>query len=801
MYRFKMLLLSAVLVCALWVQTGVMSILTPTAYASNDGLALTPPMGWNSWNKFGGDIDQWKIMAMADAMVENGMKDAGYQYINIDDNWMTNSRDANGNLVPDPIRFPDGIKGVADYVHSKGLKLGIYSSNGTKTCMGLPASQGYEDKDAAKFAEWGVDYLKYDFCYNVRPTTYAPDIDMIVISDGKNTTTYEAESSDNTLVGSAKISGSLVGYIGNNSGELIVNKINAPASGTYNVTFYYYNGDASSRNLHVSVNGGTGQQYSLPSSGGWSTAATYPIQVTLNKGENKIRLYNPEDGSKISAQQYGVMRDALKATGRPIVFSICEWGVTKPWIWGPSVGHLWRTTEDISDNWNSMTGILDQNSVLAEYAGPGHWNDPDMLEVGNGGMTDTEYRAHFSLWSIMAAPLIAGNDITAMSDATKEILLNKEVIAIDQDPAGIQGSKIRDDGDFEVWVKPLANGDKAVLFFNRSQAATTMTLNISDLGLKKAPVYIVRDLWEHSESAAASLISAAVPSHGAVMFTVRPGTPDMAQPATDLTITSEPYDVEAGQASKVTMTFTNNGRTAIEKIAVQLQIPDGWTAVPGTPSGWVTNATSPTTFQNLPPGRSITTTWDITVPGDANPALYDIHGNADFNYGDNKGQKQATSQVRVFPNPPSTDAYLSDINWLESTNGYGPVERDMSNGETDAGDGKIITIDGTTYEKGLGVHADSEITYYIGGKFAQFMADIGIDDEIGDNGSVVFQVWTDGNKIYDSGVLYGNSPVQHVDIDITGAKMLKLVVTNGGDNKAFDHADWGGAKIIYNSNP
>ncbi|MBI6874578.1 NPCBM/NEW2 domain-containing protein [Clostridium aciditolerans] len=789
MRRFKVFLLVIVFTFAQFISTGVMSKTVIAASPLNDGLAPTPPMGWNSWNKFGGDIDQWKIMHMADAMVENGMKDAGYEYINIDDNWMAKTRDQNGDFVPDPTRFPDGIKAVADYVHSKGLKLGIYSSNGARTCMGLPGSQGYEDKDAKKFAEWGVDYLKYDFCFNARSSTYAPDIDKIVLSDGINRTTYEAESSNNTLTGNAILVGSKVGYIGNNSGELIFNKITVPAAGDYTLTVYYYNGDPS-RNLFVSVNGGTGEKYSIPSSSGWGTVADYAIKVTLKQGENIIKFYNPEDGATISAQQYGVMRDALKATGRPIVFSICEWGANKPWLWGPSVGHLWRTTGDIVDSWDSMTSIMDQNSVLAQYAGPGHWNDPDMLEVGNGGMTDTEYRAHFSLWSMMAAPLIAGNDITNMSDSTKEILLNKEIIAIDQDRLGIQGSKIRDDGDYEVWVKPLANGDKALLFFNRSQASKTMSLDIKDLGLKKAPAYIVRDLWAHSESAAKNQISAVVPSHGVAMFRVRPGTPDMAQPATDFTITYD-NDVVAGQKSKVTVKFTNNGRTAIEKVAINLQCPEGWDV----------NAASATTFNNLPPGRSITTAWDITVPGDANLSLYDIVAKGTFLYGDQQlqGQKQLKSQIKVLPVPPSMDSYLSDIHWLESTNGWGPVEKDMSNGGSASGDGKIITINGTTYEKGLGTHAESAISYYIGGKFSKFIADVGIDDEVGNNGSVAFQVWADDKKIYDSEVLYGSSPVKHVDVDINGAKILKLVVTNGGDNIDYDHADWAGAKIIYNT--
>jgi len=792
MRRFKIMVLSIVFLFAQFIPIGYMSKLTTTAFALDDGLALTPPMGWNSWNKFGGNIDQWKIMGMADAMVDSGMKDAGYEYINIDDNWMTDTRDANGDLVPDPVRFPDGIKGVADYVHSKGLKLGIYSSNGTKTCMGLPASQGHEERDAAKFAEWEVDFLKYDFCYNIRSSTYAPDLDKITVSDGTNEMTYEAESPDNTLTGNARINGSRVGFIGNDAGDLTMNKITVPTEGNYALTVHYYNGDAGSRNLYVSVNGSTGEKYSLPSSGDWYAVASYPIQVTLRQGENTIKFYNPEDGAAISAQQYGAMRDALQATGRQIMFSICEWGANKPWLWGPSVGQLWRTTGDITDTWDSMTSILDQNSVLAQYAGPGHWNDPDMLEVGNGGMTDTEYRAHFSLWSMMAAPLIAGNDISNMTEATKEILLNKEVIAIDQDPAGIQGSKIRDDGDYEVWVKPLSNGDKAVLFFNRSQSSTTMNLNISDLGLNDASVYIVRDLWEHSESATTNLISAVVPSHGAAMFRVHPGTPNMAQPATDLAITTDNY-VEAGQQSKVTITLTNNGRNPIKDVEIKLQTPDGWGV----------HAASPTTLKNLPPGKSNTMTWDIKVPSNANPALYNIDAKATFVYGGHKlpGQKQVKSQIHVFTAPPSTDAYLSDMSWLESTNGWGPVEKDRSNGESALGDGNIITINGTTYEKGLGAHAESVVSYYIGGKFSKFIADVGIDDEVGNNGSVTFQVWADGNKIYESGVITGSSPAEPIDVDITGAKILKLVVTNAGDNNAYDHADWGGAKIIYNANP
>ena len=296
------------------------SLLTarPRPAAPADGLAPTPPMGWNSWNKFGCRIDENLIRETADAMVSSGMKDAGYKYVNIDDCWEATARDANGRLTTDTARFPHGMKALADYVHSKGLKIGIYSSAGTGTCQRRPASLDHEVVDAQTFAEWGIDYLKYDNCNNQ----------------------------------------------------------NRPA-----------------------------------------------------------------------VERYKAMGDALKATGRPIVFSLCEWGQNTSWEWGKSVGgDLWRTTGDIRDQWASVVRLLDLQVGLEKYSGPNAWNDPDMLEVGNGRMTYDEYVAHFSLWALMNAPLIAGNDLRSMSDSTKMILENKEVIAVDQDWGGVQGRKVRDDG-------------------------------------------------------------------------------------------------------------------------------------------------------------------------------------------------------------------------------------------------------------------------------------------------------------------------------------------------------------------
>jgi alpha-galactosidase len=373
-------------------------------------LAATPPMGWNSWNKFGGGVTDTLVRGIADAMVSSGMQAAGYQYINIDDMWQASSRDSSGNIAPSASKFPSGIKALADYVHGKGLKLGLYSDRGTKTCAGLPGSYSYETKDAQTYASWGVDYLKYDNC-------------------------------------------------------------------------------------------------------------------------------SPAAGSNIQTD-YTNMANALKATGRPILFSICAW-----WFynWETSIGQMWRTGTDITDTWDtdshSFISLLNNNGGwssrysnasygspgLAQYAGPGHWNDPDMLEVGNGGMTTDEYRTHMTLWCILAAPLITGNNLAAMDDETRAILTNPEIIAIDQDPLGIQGHRIKQEGPLEVWMKPLKDGSTAVGLFNRGWGAMPVTVNFRDLGLGNSAV--LRDLWAKKDLGAfQENYSAIVPQHGVVLIQVKRGT-------------------------------------------------------------------------------------------------------------------------------------------------------------------------------------------------------------------------------------------------------------------------------------
>jgi alpha-galactosidase len=373
-------------------------------------LGQTPPMGWNSWNTFQVKIDEPLLKGMVDAYVSSGMRDAGYTYFVLDDGWMAMDRDKDGNLVADPKKFPNGMKEFADYVHSKGLKFGIYNCAGTKTCAGYPGTHGYEYQDARQYASWGVDYLKFDWC---------------------NTDSINARDA------------------------------------------------------------------------------------------------------------YTTMSKAIRAAGRPMIFSLCEWGNHQPWLWAKNVGQLWRTTSDIhagfdkdlsNGSWSSYSvmHILDLQNPIRQYAGPGHWNDPDMLEVGNG-MTYSEDKAHFSLWCMLAAPLIAGNDLRNMSDQTKAILTNKDVIAVDQDALGVQGFKYYSFDGLEIYVKPLKDNSIAVCFLNRSSRQQNIyfdwkehtivdTTAKLDIDFGKAN-YSLRDLWtKKNAGTTAKTFKQAIGPHDVVML-------------------------------------------------------------------------------------------------------------------------------------------------------------------------------------------------------------------------------------------------------------------------------------------
>jgi alpha-galactosidase len=354
-------------------------------------------MGWNSWNHFAAKIDDATVRAQADAMVSSGLRDAGYRYINIDDTW-EGARGADGAIQPNA-KFPD-MKALADYVHAKGLKLGIYSSPGPKTCAGYEGSQGHEAQDARTYAAWGIDYLKYDLC---------------------------------------------------------------------------------------------------------------------SLGPSMIAAGSLEKAQAIELTAYQKMGEALRATGRPIVYSLCQYGFDQVWRWGGDVGgNLWRTTGDIEDKYPRMAEIGFGQAGLAKYARPGRWNDPDMLEVGNGGMNPTEYRTHMSLWALLAAPLLAGNDLSKMSPDTLAILTNRDVIAIDQDPAGLQGDRVRAEGPLEIWVKPLAGGARAVGLFNRSDLPAEMAVDFAEVGVSGAVK--TRNVWAATDLGAISGYTAIVPAHGVLLL-------------------------------------------------------------------------------------------------------------------------------------------------------------------------------------------------------------------------------------------------------------------------------------------
>jgi alpha-galactosidase len=371
----------------------------PIALPAQSKIAATPAMGWNSWNHFAKRVTDKDVRTAADQLVSTGMKDAGYIYVNIDDAWQGN-RDANGNILPNS-KFPD-MKALVDYVHSKGLKIGIYSGPGPKTCGGYTGSYQHEEQDAKTYAAWGFDYLKYDLC----------------------------------------------------SYHEIMQK-EAP--------------------------GDQAKQYQM------------------------------------MRDAYEKMHKALQATGRPIFFSLCQYGWDSVWKWGPTVGgNSWRTTDDIQDSYMSMSNIGFSQAGLSKYAGPGHWNDPDMLEVGNGKMKYNEYLTHMSLWAILAAPLLAGNDLSQMTPETKSILMNKDVIAIDQDPLGKQGDRVSAEGPFEVWAKPLKDGSVAVGLFNRGHDAEQMSLPLAKLGLSAGSK--IHNVWNPSDSGHGPWM---VPEHGVVLLVIK----------------------------------------------------------------------------------------------------------------------------------------------------------------------------------------------------------------------------------------------------------------------------------------
>ena len=522
----------------------------------SNGTALTPPMGWASWNLFRNRINENIIEDIAKAMRDSGLADCGYQYVNVDDCWMSSSRDANGRLQGDLATFPSGMKALVEKVNKLGLKLGIYTSNGTLTCEDLPSSLYHERTDAETFAEWGVEYFKYDFCHNVPIPTNAPEISTITLTKPGKSEGITLHAEDAELRGSAILltdekmadTGRYVTGLESGGGSMIFSNVEIPKDGTYTLTLGLHKAGLKDKYLEIVINDTDVYSLTEPGTKGFTHDGRNQITVTLKKGFNSFKFHNPVASRMDSAaKQYRNMSKELqRATklvaekeGReekPICFSICEWGWNKPWVWGHTAGNLWRTTPDIKPFWASIIGIYEANVRLYKHAGPGNWNDPDMLEVGNGKLTDDENKAHFSLWCMMAAPLILGNDLRKfiLPDGTVDknnkvlkIISNKDAIAINQDKLGIQCRRVKTNGLCDVLVKTLENNEIAVCLLNKGPVEMEISFNMEDIVkecfsmLPDADKYDVYDIWDDKKFEIKDHHSAKVAPHSVKLYRIK----------------------------------------------------------------------------------------------------------------------------------------------------------------------------------------------------------------------------------------------------------------------------------------
>jgi alpha-galactosidase len=639
--------------------TGAPATSTPPQPTTAARLA-TPPMGWNDWNHFGCGITEQVVRETADSLVRTGLRDAGYRYVNVDDCWEAGTRDSEGRLASDPKTFPGGIKALADYVHARGLHFGIYTAAGDKTCQGRPASGGHYPQDAATFADWGVDYVKLDWC------------------------------------------------------------------------------------------GAKGD----------------PHELTTG------------------------FRAALDATGRSMVLGVSRHG--SPWLWPDRPADLWRTSADVDDQWSSVLRNTEEEAGLADRAGRGRgWNDPDMLQVGNGGMSTEEYRAHLSLWSVLAAPLLMGNDVRRLDATTLDLLGNREVIAVDQDALGRPGERVRTDGDREIWARPLAGGDAAVVLFNRGAVATEIRTTAGELGLPKGRAHGVRDLWTHQDNTSAGTIAADVPPHGAVMLRVSTAG---AQATPRATLTADAGYLPAGTTTTVAVTLRADGESS--PVRLGLRGPDGWTIRP------LAQATADSRSQR--PARA---EFAVTVPAGTAPGTGSLTLSADYRR-DGAAVHQDTAHAVVVPPPaPNAPGALSDHARVETDNGwYLPMKIDHSFGADDfCGDctGGTLTLGGRSFHTGLGTYASSQVSYYLGARCRSVDLTVGVDDEVGSMtwprpqntvGTARFSVFADHRLVYDSGVRIAGGPPGQVRLDLRGVRQLKLVSDSAGDGNFLDHADWADTK-------
>lgn len=777
----------------------------------DNGVGLTPQMGWSSWNYFKEKINEEEILEIADAMEKSGLVELGYEYLNLDDCWQSSMRDEEGRLQSDLTNFPSGMKELVRMVNEKGMKLGLYTSNGTFTCEDLPASLGNEKIDAKTFAEWGIEYFKYDFCHNVPLPTKAPEIDRLYIGKKGEKDSIIIEAEDANLHGNAQVINASNSYGGKyvtgldaNGGYIEFDNINVEEAGEYVLTIGLKKSGNFEKYAHVLINDDKSCEALVPPTSAWNPTGRHQLIVELKEGNNKVKIYNPIATAKDSAiALYNRMGQELKKatkvqaekTGeneRPIFFSICEWGNNKPWEWGKGIGNSWRTTPDISANWGRIVEIYNKNIKLHEYAGPGHFNDPDMLEVGNGNLTYEENKSHFTLWCMMAAPLILGNDIRTFinedgtvdtDNQTYEIITNKDLIDIDQDKRGIQGRIYKVDGNVDIIVKPLENNELAVCFFNKGNSSTSSSVSLNELtdeeyiDLPKSSAYRAYDLWGKGIERVTDEINVTIPAHGVKVFRVSEAGIGEVDKEQSLTLQIE--DIIPTESEIIVSTeVQNTGKETMKNINAYLEVPDGFTI-----------EAIDTEIEQLATGEVFVGKWKVTTPKEKGD--FSIRTNATFEYDSESGslEKGSIKNIKTMDKPKDGEK-LGDIEWISSTVGWGEKakrNKNIKNGP--------IVINEKTYTSGLGTHANGETKVFLGGDSYKFTSVIGIDDETNGGSeqwgypSATFEIWADKEKIYDSGRM-GYKDEKTIDLDIHGAQVLTLKVTDFGDGNSYDECNW-----------
>jgi alpha-galactosidase len=650
--------------------------------ASYNGLALTPPMGWNDWYQYRCSITEDDVLANAKALVSSGLANVGYNYLNLDDCWMAPTRTSDGELQADPTRFPHGMAWLASQLHAMGLKLGVYESFGTTTCQRLPGSYGHYSQDADTFASWGVDFLKFDYCGLPAGTTSAS-----LQAD------YEEMSQDLQA-----------------TGRPIVFSEELPVAA----------GDANPAN------------------------SNYLPYVSLSSKISNMWRMAPDEGTAFTSTVFGHLADDLP---------------------------------------------------LAQYAHPGAWNDLDMLMAGSTtfNWTVQQQETQMSIWAEMASPLIVSSDLTSMSAATKQILGNMAVVSVDQDPLGKQGQLVAQQNGVDIVSRPLANGDVAVLFVNTSSIAQPATTTAQAAGLQSADAYGVTDLWANTTRESAGTIAESVPADSALLYRVSPLTDTgvgQFQPVTETSAAPDvppaypgsQYDIaQPGQTIAVPATLHNYGRAAVTQASLSLTAPSSWQI-----SG------APVSADAVPGGGQLNGTWQVTVPPGTPTGTYTVTAASTYTWSGThiaSDSGQGTFQVAV---PPTGTPYLDQLSWLSATSSFKSpiVDKNYYGGP--------LTIHGITYPHGLWANSIATIDYYLGGNCSRFTSDLGLDSSDRGQGAVDYQLYADGTKIYDSGVVSNSTPTVHADVNVGGAHILELYVAEGNGTINFGNADFGNPQLTCN---